>query len=205
MNYPEQLLPRQNFKQITANLSGYFLCRKVLDKTLIQEPLPAILPEELLGIATPNDCFDYSTNLPGVFELDHNKIEFVGDQKAYFRNYWDWISEVTTPFYRQDFIINENTGWFFLTIDKINGLTIPFNRKSQLPLNETATAVVVHTSSNSNFWHFSIKWIDANGYISTTNSKWKNHIVATVRALFSELVLLEYPGQQIPENFYKKN
>ena len=206
MTYPGQLLPQLNFKQITADLSGYFICRKVLDKTLLQESLSPILPEEVLGIETASDCFDYSTNLPGVFELQHNMIELMGENRAYYRNYWDWISEVHVPIYQQDFGISENVGWFFLQIDKINRLTIPFNRKADNPPNEVATAVVVHTPNNHNFWHFSIKWKDANhSYISNTNSKWKNSIIATVRALLSELIQLTYPGQEIPQDFYIKN
>ena len=172
MIYPEQLLPRLSFKEITADLSGYFLCRKVLDKTLLNEPLPPLLSEELLGIETANDCFDYSTNLPGIFEPHYNLIEFIGNHKAYFRRYWDWITETVVPVFEEDFSINENIAWFFLQVDKINGLAIPFNRKADNSPNEVATAVIAHTPTNSNFWHFSIKWRDANGYISTTNSKW---------------------------------
>ena len=96
-------------------------------------------------------------------------------------------------------------GWFFLKIDKINGLTIPFNRKGDITAKETATAIVVHTPTNSNFWHFSIKWKDEKGYISTGSATWKNNIIATVRAMLTELIQLVYPGQVIPEHFYKQN
>ncbi|HYM95463.1 MAG TPA: hypothetical protein VET23_15095 [Chitinophagaceae bacterium] len=206
MTYPAQLLPHLIFKKITADLSGYFICRKVLNKALLQEPLPPILPEELLGIETASDCFDYSINLPGIFELQHNLIEMIGEQKKYFIKYWDEVSEVTVPIYEQDFNINENIGWFFLHIERVNGITIPFNRKLDAPPNEIATAIVSHTPTNSNFWHFSIRWKDENhALISTTNSKWKNNIIATVRALLSELIIIESIQQNIEEDWYVKN
>jgi hypothetical protein len=204
MNYPVQLLPQQKYKQITADLTGYLLCRKVPDKSLLDELYSPILPEELLGIETPNDCFDYSTNLPGIFELHHNEIEFTGDERKYFRTYWDWASEVKIPVYEQDYFINENIGWFLLPINEIHGQTIPFSRKGGEQPNELAMAIALHTPSNSNFWHFSIRWKDANGYISTKDSKWKNQIIATIRALLSELIQLDYSGQNIPENYYQK-
>jgi len=203
--YPQELLPQLIFKQITADLTGYFICRKVRNKSLLNEPLPEILPDEVLGIETPSDCFDFSTNLPGVFKLNHNFLEITGDDKKYFRTYWDYQSEVKTPVFEQDFFIDENIGWFFIQIDKINGLTIPFNRNAEKAVSETATAIVVHTPTNSNFWHFSVKWKDANGYISTGTSKWKNNVIATVRAMLSELIRLTYISLEVPEGFYKKN
>lgn len=207
MTYPEQLLPQLIFKIINIDLSGHFVCRKVLDKTLLRLPFPSILPEELLGIETASNCFDYSTNLPGIFELQHNLIELMGEQKTYFRKYWDAVSEVKVPAYLQDFSINENGGWFFLKIDKINGITIPFNnRKSEDLPNEIATSVIVHTPTNSNFWHFSIKWKDEKAvFINTNNAKWKNSIIATVRALLSELITIDHIEQNIDKDWYIKN
>ena len=112
MNYPEQLLPQLIFKEIKRDLSAYFLCRKVEDKSLLENQ-SSIASEELLGIERVNDCFDYSTNLPDVFELQHNEIELIGDRKKLFRSYWDWFSEVKIPIYRQDFELNIDAGWFF--------------------------------------------------------------------------------------------
>lgn len=206
MNYPEQLLPQQIFKQITSDLSGYFICRKVFDKQLLTEPLPPIIPDEILSLETANDCFDYSTNLPGVFELLHNCIEHIGERKKYFRTYWDFVSDVEMPVYEQDFTINEKVGFFFLRIGSLQGLRIPFNKKADEKPNDMATAQVLHTPTNSNFWHFSVRWFDKEGnQISSNSAKWKNGIIAAARAMISELILLEYPAQAIPEDLYIKN
>lgn len=204
MQYPNQLLPQLNFTKITSILNGYFVCRKVPDKKKLEQSI-SIAPEELLGIEVAGDCFDYSTSLTGIFELAHNAIELTGERKKYFRTYWDENSAVDIPEFEKDFILKEETGWFFLQIDRINGITIPFNRKGTIPENETATAIVVHTPTNSNFWHFSLKWKDDKGFISTNDSKWKNNIIATVRALLCELIILEIHDQKIEQHWYIHN
>lgn len=204
MHYPEGLLPQPNFKEITENLSGYFICRKVLDKSLLED-FSSIIKEELLGLKTASDCFDYSTNLPGVFELHHNEIDLIGDNKKYFRSYWDWNSGVDMPLYQQDFEFNKNVSWFFLQIDKINCVSIPFNKKAEKPPDETARAIVLHTPTNCNFWHFSIRWKDSKGFISPNDSKWKMNIIATIRALMSEMIIIDEIRQEIKEEWYIKN
>lgn len=204
MNYPEQLLPKLTFKEITENLAGYFICRKA-PLTVLQDSHSLIIREDLVGIESASDCFDYSTNLPGVFKIEHNTIDLIGENKRYFRTYWDWVSSVKVPAYQQDFELNKNVGCFFLQIDKINGITIPFNKKVNTPADETAHSVVLHTPTNSNFWHFSIKWKDSNGFISSTNSKWKANIIATIRALLSENVVFDEINQEIKKDWYIKN
>ena len=201
MNYPEQLLPKLIFKEIKSDLSAYFLCRKVEDKSLLENQ-SSIASEELLGIERVNDCFDYSTNLPGIFELQHNEIELFGDKKKLFRSYWDWASEVETPIYKQDFELNIDAGWFFLPIDKIVSITIPFNKNAQKNDTDIARAVAVHTPTNCNFWHFSIKWKDSAGFINSNDSAWKRKIIATVRSLFSELIVFEVKEQKVEKSFY---
>jgi len=200
MEYPQRLLPHPRFKKIEVDLDHYCLCRKVPDVTILQEPLEEIA-DEILGIESASDCFDYSTNLPGILELDDNRIELIGSEKAYFRTYWDFRSVVKIPMENVDFIINEAIGSFFLPIGPINGYKIPFNRKEKAAL-EKAEAEVVHTPSNSNFWHFSIKWKDANGYISRTDSKWKNAIISAVRTFLSEHILLHCDEQSIEVEWY---
>lgn len=205
MLYPAEILPQPHFKKINESLDGFFICRKVPNRQALE--LTPIIKEELLGLERASDCFDYSTNLPGVFELVHNKLEIVGEDKKYFITYWDEGVPVVTPIHEQDLIVNDGAGWFFLPINKVAGLRIPFNRKQNLPTNETALSAVVHTPSNSNFWHFSIKWKDDNGdYISANESKWKNQIIAKVRALFSELInFADVPNQVIRDEWYTRS
>lgn len=134
--------------------------------------------------------------------MQHNEIELIGDRKKLFRSYWDWSSEVKIPIYRQDFELNIDAGWFFLPIDKIVSITIPFNKNAQKNDTDIARAVAVHTPTNCNFWHFSIKWKDSAGFINFNDSAWKRKIIATVRSLFSELIVFEVKEQKVEKSFY---
>lgn len=127
MNYPQSLLPQPIFKKITEDLSDYFICRKV-PSHLLHDLKVGIPDEKLLGMESESECFDYSTNLPGVFEFWHNKIELVGANKKYFRTYWDWVSTVLEPRFEKDFELDENISWFFIRIGVIEKISIPFNK-----------------------------------------------------------------------------
>ena len=203
MNYPVRLLPQPIFKEVTEDLSGYFLCRKFPDKSLMKNDSP-IINEEILGINSGGQCFDYSTNLPGIFELNDNWIELTGENKKHYRSYWDWISKINEPLFEKDFLINENIGWFFLPISQISNIVIPFSRNGFTPPDETAKAMVLHTPTNSNFWHFSIKWHDGKGFINANDSKWKNNIIATVRSVLSEIMENKYRPQRLESAWYIK-
>jgi len=203
MNYPVRLLSQPIFKEITEDLSHYFLCRKVLDKSLLSND-PSIIDEGILGLDSASQCFDYSTNLPGIFELKDNLIELSGENKKYYMAYWDWVSKINEPLFEQDFLINENIGWFFLPISEISNIAIPFSRNNFTPPDETAKAIVMHTPTNSNFWHFSIRWNDGKRFINANDSKWKNNIIATVRALLSEIIEKKYQPQKIESAWYIK-
>jgi hypothetical protein len=203
MHYPVEVLPQVHFKKINEPLPDYFLCRKVIDR---QALLPApIIDEALLGLEKASDCFDYSTNLPGMFALYHNQLEIVGENKKYFRTYWEEGAQVTKPTHLQDFVVNERIGWFYLPIAKLEGLRIPFNRNNNPPASEIATSVVLHTPTNSNFWHFSIRWKDQTGtYIDANKSAWQKQVIAKVRALFSEIVrFADIPIQEIKSEWYQ--
>lgn len=136
------------------------------------------------------ELFDYSTNLPGRFAIHHNFITLVGERKSLFRRYWIVGEEVERPIYKTDFKIEKGKGIFYLPIDRIhNNIIIPFSRLQNQPATSTATAYVFHTPTNSNFWHFSIKWIDDQGNeIRPSNAAWKNLVTASMRAVLLEMI-----------------
>lgn len=203
MKYPQNLLPQPIFKEITEDLSRYFVCRKVLGKfDYVNVGLP---DEKLLGMESENECFDYSTNLPGVFELWHNKIELVGLNRKNFRSYWDWISMVRTPQFEDDFKLREDVSWFFLRIGAIEKITIPFNKAPNKNADDALVGVVVHTPTNCNFWHFSIKWKNLRGeLISSNKATWKYNRIATLRALLSQLIFTGTVTQNVERDWYIK-
>jgi hypothetical protein len=195
MQYPEVLLPQQRFKCVTTDLSEHHLCRTSKTKDFINPVTERIKDEALCE--NPTEFFDYSTNHLGQFEHEHNYISFCGNDKKYFRLYWDFLSEVKQPNFNEDFIFDNSKGIFFLRIGDIHN-NIHFPIKNSTQKDDSVTAIVKHTPSNSNFWHFSIRWVDQNGNeINVNDSKWKHPIIATIRASIQEIVILANP-ESIP-------
>lgn len=193
MQYPEVLLPRTHFKRIEVDLSEHHLCRTTPTKEFLNAA-GLIKDEELFRDEL--DFLDYSTNHLGQFELSHNYLSLCGENKKYFRSYWSFMDNVTSPEYQRDFEVDESKGVFFFKIGEIH-------RKIQFPLeknskgnNDTFTAIVKHTPTNSNFWHFSIAWIDSQGneISPKNNSTWKRALTASIRAKLLNKFLVKAPA-----------
>lgn len=198
MNYPERLIPIPIFKRIEADLDGHFICR-TFQKNDWQ------INDEILNESL-SEFFDYSTNLLGHFQFEDNFISLIGENKPYFRSYWDFTERVEIPVYKMDFDFYDDKGVFFLNISNIHRkLSIPFNVKGQNP-NDKATAYIIHTPTRSNFWHFSIRWFKENGdCIKKSDASWKSLLVTSMRALLYELVDLNIPESfPIPEEYFLK-
>lgn len=190
MNYPTVLLPKQKFKIIQEDLSGYCVLRKIPQGRL-PEDTDALPDAEVLGIETASDCFDYSTNLPGHYRIEHNKLALIGPNRKYFRTYWQ-AGDVEAPVFGEDFNDLDPLDCIYLPIGKIHRkIKHPFKRGEKMS-DEYAEAVVLHTPTNCNFWHFSIRWQDAEGTeIKASDAKWKEKLVASIRAAISNLILRE--------------
>lgn len=192
MQYPATLLPQTRFKRIVCDLSDHHICRASPTRDFINPVTSKLFDEALFEKSM--DFFDYSTNHLGQFEVDFNFFSLCGNERKYFRAYWDFESEVKTPLYEQDFIYNNQKGIFYFKIGDIH-------KKIEFPLESNAknkadklTAIVKHTPSHSNFWHFSIRWIDGEDKeISANDSNWKNRIIATIRAKLQEIFIVTTP------------
>lgn len=205
MKYPQSLLPQPIFKEISEDLSAYFICRKVAG-TLHKNITVGLPDEKLLGMESESECFDYSTNLPGVFELWHNTIELMGANKKYYRSYWDWESAVAAPKFEEDFGLSEDISCFFIRIGAVEKISIPFNKNPNKQADDVLYGVVCHTPTNCNFWHFSIKWKNSKGeYINANKATWKYNRIATIRALLTQLISIRPVRQDINKEWYLKD
>lgn len=203
MAYPAILLPQLSFKEITEGFEEGWLCRTFPDQDGWYDfPTP-----EWVFFNKWEELYDYSTNYLGHFEVEHNFIALCGEKKRYFQAYWNFTDEVLTPVIEEDFTEDRSKKTFFLPISLIHKkIKIPFNRP---PKNapDGLTAIVAHTPTNSNFWHFSIRWVDANGIIiKPSDSKWKEERIATMRALLAEMISWEIPdGTVLNEAVFTRN
>ncbi len=191
MQYPRILLPALGYKQITVDLSRYFICRTTEDTLWISQ-IGKNLPESAL-YKDSKELFDYSTNLPGHFKLKHNYLELCGEKKKDFRQEWDFQRPVEVPVYNEDFKEVKSKGWFFIPIGEIhNKIELPITKPKNIVT--TVVSEIVHTPTCSNFWHFSIRWKEPDGtYISPSDSAWKRLITGTMRAKLNELATIETP------------
>lgn len=201
MQYPHILLPRTHFKRIEEDLSEHYLCRTTPTRNFLNAA-GLIKDEELFRDEL--DFLDYSTNHLGQFQIDFNFLSLCGDNKRYFRSYWNFSDSVNCPEYLRDFEVDNSKGVFFFKIGEIH-------RKIQFPLiknskgkNDTFTAIVKHTPTNSNFWHFSIAWIDATGNEVNPkgSSTWKYPLIASIRASLLNKFLTDHPNPTLVEERY---
>ena len=74
-------------------------------------------------------------------------------------------------------------------------------------MGDQISAIVKHTPTNSNFWHFSIIWVLKDGTeINSNSAKWKNIVIATIRAKLQEAFILSTPELKlISEKDYFKH
>jgi hypothetical protein len=205
MQYPDRLIPLGHFKPIDTDLSGFFLCRMVASNELLTK-VNDVFPLETL-CANDKELFDYSTNLPGHFLLEDNKIRLIGENKKYFYEYWDFSECVNLPIFQQDFDIDQNRTHFFLPISRIHKrICIPCPTPPKKD-GETLTAVVIHTPTRSNFWHFSIRWLDNNDNVDVYKSAdWRKRMSSTMRHVLQELIDISTPVELklVPEHCFIK-
>ena len=205
-SYPNHLLPQADYCYICQDLSDKYLVRHTNSKDFIDVQTNIL---SVGNLCSPKEQLqDLSTNLLGNFSIQDTEIELMeeGSDKDYFKDYWsEGITINKLPIYEKDFKLNKNRGYFFLPINQINGKTQPYAVSGIDGF--YATCKVVHTPTNTNFWHFSLRWFDKEGKdLREVSGSFKNRLFTSARAMVSELA--EYKQtpdyQQLPKSFYMK-
>lgn len=207
MNFPEQLLPNIERKIIDCDTSEYVLVRFVELKDGL-ELINELENIELKYIADPTKHIsDYSTNLLGVFEINHIAISLTDLGKQKYNLYCLPNETVTTPEYEAEFYLNNERKYFSLKIGEIDNFTFPYEIDK---VTYTGKCIVEHTPMKWNFWHFSIRWQNQdNIYLDSLNDKeikkgWGRQLSSVARALLSQFAKLSIPDnyQIIPTACY---
>lgn len=159
VTYPLALLPQTHYKKISDIKSiekGYLLHFTESKENLI---VSGKVNPEYIERSNRSQLRDYSNNLLGVFEVDHGYIEINSkSENGYFINLWDGLSNIEkTPALAEDFSINSERGFFFLKVKNCNDVDIPYNYEADEE--SSVKCNVIHTPTNSNFWHISLRWI----------------------------------------------
>lgn len=154
--YPVHLLPQPNYKRITDInlLRNYHLIH--FTETKENRDVTGKRVHEDAIVRQTDHLRDFSNSLLGTFEIDDIYIELTKDQfNAYFNAEWEeGSSPERTPQVNEDFIINKKRGFFFLSVRECNNHEVPYSDES----NVKPICKVLHTPTNSNFWHVSMRW-----------------------------------------------
>jgi len=195
MDYPEILLPKPNNKIISwhDDLRHCYLIRHTPTNKLHQEGTKKI-DFELIKIQSDH-LRDFSTNLLGIFRPEHVTIRVKGENHEYFNALWIEGSKVDTPQINTNFDLDNLRSCFFLKISDIEGRIANYSNDIVAPI--AAKCKVIHTPTNCNFWHFSIRWftIDGNQEIdkSEINKSQQKKLLSSAKAIISELAFADEP------------
>lgn len=157
MDYPIRLLPKTNYKSITAGLEEKCLIRHFIanNEQGIVDDL-GFLKDYVIASGGEKQLPDLSTSLFGVFT--DNDIVFNVINTS-LNEYCEPNHNSNPPVFEEDFIIADNRSYWSILVDKINNQPVEYDG-----VNFKATCFVKHTPTISNFWHFSIIWfIDSEG------------------------------------------
>ncbi|MER0439612.1 hypothetical protein [Emticicia sp. W12TSBA100-4] len=184
------MLPKRSFKKITS-LSNYYLVRHTKTSDYLDTETGHLKSEEVPS----GHMQDLSTNLLGTFKIKDLQIEFKKECEdfSYFIDYWVENTDVKMPVFEKDFSYKTDRSYFFLKISDLDGHVVPYKKSND---NFQAFCKVLHTPTNSNFWHCSVRWFDENGIdISKQSGQFKNRLFSQTRSTISEFI-----KQDIPEH-----
>ena len=161
-SYPERILPKPHFKPI---VDIELIKRGVLihyTDSKDNRDSDNLLKEDAVA-RFENHIRDYSNNLLGVFELEDIYLDVtISESKGYFFELWNAGDTVRIPL-QHDFKINYERGYFFLNISDFLNKEVNYVDLDDPKQSVNATCKVMHTPTNSNFWHFSLRWITQDG------------------------------------------
>lgn len=160
MTYPNELLPKTFWKKIDCDISNNFLLRRTnfRDKSTYWDPETDTLITD--SVCSPREQIqDLSCSLFGVYTHDHIYLQLTETGKVKgLDEYCTPNFDADIPLFDEDFIVNENRGYWTINISKVNNLKVSYIRNNKLDDVFTAVGYVLHTPTKSNFWHFSIRW-----------------------------------------------
>lgn len=161
--YPQHILPKPHFKLI---IDIELIKRGILihyTDSKDNRDSDNLLKEQSVA-RHENHIRDYSNNLLGAFGIEDIYIDVtVSESKDYFIDLWNVGSAVKSPIFKKDFKVNSERGYFFLNISDFHNKEVNFVDLDDPKLSVKATCQVLHTPTNSNFWHFSLRWITKEG------------------------------------------
>lgn len=203
MTYPSRLLPKSYFKKILwkGSLKNYYLIHYTETKDLID---PNTQKLKISFVVKQTDHLrDYSNNLLGVFLVDDVYWGSTNEssKKAYYQDEWEVGNEVETPKIPDEFIRYEDRGYFFLNIDNCHEEIVHFDDITSA----SPVCKLLHTPTNANFWHFSLRWFFNGKDLEKWSGGIKRRMKTSAKAFIVERAFFGEPVfEELDQSMYTK-
>ena len=191
MTYPIRLLPQPHFKNIDwqESLKNHYLIHYTDSKDLI-DPNTEKLRISLV-VRQTDHLRDYSNNLLGVFLVDdiYWAVNKESPNKEYFGELWTVGSSVNVPKVPIDFYRKEDRGYFFLKVSNCHGKVVQFEDDTCV----SPECKLLHTPTNGNFWHFSLRWFFNDQDLESWTAAIKRRMKTSAKAFIVENAFFKEP------------
>lgn len=139
-----------------------------------------------------NHLRDYSNNLLGVFLVDDIYWALQDcPNKDYFMAKWKEGMEVKNPKVPDEYDQEESRGYFFLDIGDCHEEVVKF--EDDQCKHSNPVCMVMHTPTNSNFWHFSLRWFFDGQDLESWTGGIKRRMKTSAKAFIIEKAFFDEP------------
>lgn len=201
--YPDRLLPKANYHYIEdfGPLANHHLQRWLSAEWEVEydDGDPVITGENIP--IEKGHIADFSTNLIGMFLPADRAFQFTSTGLEKFGSLFIIAEDIDAPEKDVDFVHKPELKQIFLEVGKIVGKAATYNKGEETELE--AICKPVHTPIKGNFWHVSLRWINAEGDSLNQKGKWKRRMLTAARTIIAECAVLEIEEiKKIPEELY---
>lgn len=192
MEYPNRLLPKPQYKRIPwhESLRDHFLIHYTDQEEIIDPNTNKLHIKHV--VKRTDHLRDYSNNLLGVFLVDDIYWALQDCQdKDYFTAEWEEGTDVKKPKVPDEYDREESRGYFFLNIGDCHEVAVEF--EDDQCRNSDPVCMVFHTPTNSNFWHFSLRWFFDGEDLESGTDGIKRRMKTSAKAFIIENAFFKEP------------
>lgn len=205
MEYPKRLLPKLHYKKISWHeiLKNFYLIH-FTDSKDIKDPETEKLKLEHV-VRRTGHLRDYSTNLLGIFLVDDIYWSLQNcEDGEYYKDEWVEGTKVKVPKVPDEFNRDETRGYFFLRIGDCHNEVVQF--EDSATKYSHLVCKVLHTPTNANFWHFSLRWFFDEQELESWSKGVKRRMKTLGKTFIIERAFFEEPYyEEIGKEHYVRN
>jgi|AntRauTorckE5430_2_1112549.scaffolds.fasta_scaffold02014_4 hypothetical protein len=201
--YPERLLPKATYHYIEGfgPLSDNYLQRWMpADWEVVYDDGDPVITGDTTLIVSGHIA-DFSTNLIGVFLPKDRAFQLTPMGIDKYGSLYIVDEDVPAPTKDIDYTHQPDLKQLFLRLGEITGKAAIYNKGEVTELKAICTPK--HTPVKGNFWHVSLRWINADGDALNQKGSWRRRMLTAARTLIAEHAVLEISiTETIPEDLY---